>query len=110
MKEPHTEGIAIHSDPESCIVDRKGGGEALTGACMGAVLSREIRKSGALMLLSKAEGNMGGTAIARCYSAPRGRRPAARAEPFCARTGRSRDCPSEMVRRAASGRSETTSR
>ncbi len=36
-----TEGIANHSGPESCAVVRKGGGEALTGVCIGQPLSRE---------------------------------------------------------------------
>ena len=43
MKEPHIKGLATHDDPESCAVARKGGGEALTGAHAGRVLSREIR-------------------------------------------------------------------
>lgn len=42
MKEPHTEGVANHGDPESCADDREVGGEALTGARAGRVLSREI--------------------------------------------------------------------
>ncbi len=42
MKEPYGEGVASHSDPESCDVDRKVGGEALTGARVGWVSSREI--------------------------------------------------------------------
>jgi hypothetical protein len=41
MKEPHGEGIAIRSDPESCVNVRKDGGEALTGAQAGWVPSRE---------------------------------------------------------------------
>jgi hypothetical protein len=35
MKESYIEGIAIHDDPESCVVARKGAGEALTGARAG---------------------------------------------------------------------------
>ena len=42
MREPHGEGIAIRSDPESCVNVREDGGEALTGAHAGWVLSREI--------------------------------------------------------------------
>ena len=42
MKESHGEGVAIHSDPESCVNVRKDAGEALTGAHAGWVLSREI--------------------------------------------------------------------
>lgn len=44
MKEPHVEGLATHDDPESCAVTRKSAGEALTGAPMGWVLSREKLK------------------------------------------------------------------
>ncbi len=57
MKEPHIEGVATHDDPESCVGDREGDGEALTGARTGSVLSRENRKSGAPTPLSEAEGN-----------------------------------------------------
>ncbi len=42
MKEPHREGVAIHSDPESCAGSREGAGEALTGAHAGRALSSEI--------------------------------------------------------------------
>jgi hypothetical protein len=41
MREPYGEGVATHTDPESCADVRKGGGEALTGARAGRVLSRE---------------------------------------------------------------------
>ena len=39
MKELHGEGLAPHTDPESCVDGRKAGGEALTGARAGRVLS-----------------------------------------------------------------------
>lgn len=42
MKESYGEGLAIHTDPESCVIARKGEGEALTGARAGRVLSRDI--------------------------------------------------------------------
>jgi RNA-directed DNA polymerase len=42
MKESYGEDLASHTDPESCTVDRKGGCEALIGACTGGLLSREI--------------------------------------------------------------------
>src|ERR671925_2414736 len=42
MKDSYSEGVAIHTDPESCILVRKGVGEALTGERAGQVLSREI--------------------------------------------------------------------
>jgi hypothetical protein len=44
MKEPYGEGVAIHSDPESCVVVHKGHCEALTGVRLGWVLSREIAR------------------------------------------------------------------
>ena len=59
MKEPYIEGLAAHDDPESCTGPRKSAGEALTGARTGAVLSREIRHTGAPTPLSEAEGHMG---------------------------------------------------
>jgi hypothetical protein len=40
MEEPYGEGLASHTDPESCRVSRKAGPEALTGAHVGGVLSR----------------------------------------------------------------------
>ena len=42
MKESYGEDLASHTDPESCTVAREGGREALTGACAGELLSREI--------------------------------------------------------------------
>ncbi len=57
MKEPYVEGVATHDGPESCVVVRKGGGEALTGVRAGEVLSREIIGSGVPTLLNKAEGH-----------------------------------------------------
>jgi len=42
MKEPYREDVASHSGPESCVVTREGGDEALTGVRVGWVLSREI--------------------------------------------------------------------
>jgi hypothetical protein len=42
MKESYGEGVASHTGPESCVVDREVGGEALTGVRAGRVLSREI--------------------------------------------------------------------
>ena len=41
MKEPYAEGLATHSDPESCGRAREDVSEALTGARTGWLLSRE---------------------------------------------------------------------
>lgn len=110
MKESYIEGVANHDDPESCVADREVRGEALTGACAGTVLSREINHFGVPTLLSEAEGNTGGTAIARCLLTLRGRRPVARTEPLCARTGRSHLFQSWMARRDASERPKAVHR
>jgi hypothetical protein len=42
MEKPYVEEVATHDDPESCTDVREGGGEALTGARAGRVLSREM--------------------------------------------------------------------
>jgi hypothetical protein len=110
MREPHVEGVATHDGPESCVVVRKGEGEALTGVHMGRVLSREIRQSRTPTLLTKAEGNTTGAVIARRQAVLRGRRPLAHVESSCARTGRSPDCPPRMEWRAAPGRPKAGSR
>ena len=47
MREPYTEGLASHGDPESCAGLREEAGEALTGARAGRALSREISIRGA---------------------------------------------------------------
>ena len=60
MKEPYVEGVATHDGPQSCVVVRKGGGEALTGVRAGEILSREINGFGVPTLLNKAEGHTAG--------------------------------------------------
>ena len=45
MKKPYGEGLASHTDPESCVVSREAGHEALTGAHVGGVSSREITEN-----------------------------------------------------------------
>jgi hypothetical protein len=48
MEELYTEGLATYGDPESCVVVREGGGEALTGARAGrAIEPRNHRVRGA---------------------------------------------------------------
>jgi hypothetical protein len=47
MKESYGEGLASHTDPESCVVSREAGHEALTGALAGGVSSiRALAKLG----------------------------------------------------------------
>jgi len=110
MKEPHIEGLATHDGPESCAAAREGAGEVFDRGTRGRGIEPRNQSFRTPTLLSEAEGNTGHIAIARCGPVLRGRRPTARAEPLCARTGRSLGCPSLMVRRAASGRPEAASR
>ena len=42
MQEPHRKGLANHPVPESCVVSREAGCEALTGAHAGGISSCEI--------------------------------------------------------------------
>lgn len=109
MKESYIEGVTTHDDPESCVADREVRGEALTGACTGTVLSREIKQFRMPTLLTEAEGHMDNAVIARRYLILRGRRPVARTEPSHARTGRSHHRPAFVSHRAASGRPEASS-
>jgi RNA-directed DNA polymerase len=57
MKESYRKDLASHPDPESCVGDRKGAGEALTGAHVGPPSSCEIRSSGVPTRFSDAEGH-----------------------------------------------------
>src|SRR5262249_39374094 len=79
MKESYGKDLASHPDPESCVGDRKGAGEALTGAHVGQPSSCEIRSSGVPTPLGEAEGHPGGGDIGKPPSAP------AQSEPLCTR-------------------------
>src|SRR6516165_9071695 len=70
MKESYGKDPASHPDPESCVGDRKGAGEALTGAHAGQPSSCEIRCSGVPMRLSDAEGHTEGGDIGKPPSDP----------------------------------------
>ncbi len=110
MKESYVEGLASHNVPESCGGVRKGAVEALTGARIGRVLSRENTEIRGADAVSGAEGNTERGAMASPAPAPRGPRPLACAESPSARTGRSYYRPVSMVHWAASGRPEATRR
>ena len=74
MKVHCSEGVAIHTDPESCVGDPRGRGEALTGERIGQPLSRESLLRGA-DAVETAEGHTTGGAIASHPPTPRGLRP-----------------------------------
>jgi hypothetical protein len=48
MQESHREGVAIHPDPESCVVVRKGAIEALTGAHAGKGIELRNKEVGTM--------------------------------------------------------------
>ena len=64
MKEPYGEGVASHTDPESCMVSREAGREALTRAHVDGVLRREMTGIRMPTLFIRREGNIGGRVIA----------------------------------------------
>ena len=74
MKVRHGEGVAIHTDPESCGARREARVEALTGECIGQPLSRESLLRGA-DAVETAEGNTEGGVTASRPTTPRGLRP-----------------------------------
>ena len=115
MQEPYIEGLATHDDLESCAggarEQPKAAGEALTEACTGRAMSREITQFGAPTPSPDAQGNTVPSEIASSVLALRGLRPQACAESPCARTGRTTDRPrAEMEARAATGRAQARSR
>ena len=97
MKESYGKDPASHPDPESCVGDRKGAGEALTGAHAGQPSSCEIRRSGVPMRLSDAEGNTEGGAIGKPPLDP------AQSETLCTR-GNSPHGKREIPRAPAGGK------
>lgn len=95
MQESYSEGLAIHTGPESCGYAGNGLFEALTGVHAGWVLSRESLDLifGVPTLSKMSEGNTGRLVMARGVWTLRGRRPHARMETLCTGTGRSRVRP-----------------
>ena len=75
MQVHYGEGVANHTDPESCAVHREACGEALTGERAGQPLSHEIFLIQDADVVTFAEGKTGGCAIASTRTVLRGRRP-----------------------------------
>jgi len=69
------EGVANHTDPESCAVYREVCGEALTGERAGQPLSHEIFLIQDADVVTFAEGKTNGCTIASARTVLRGRRP-----------------------------------
>jgi hypothetical protein len=104
MKEPYGEGVASHTDPESCVVSREAGHEVLIGAHAGRVSSREMTgNQDADLVYSWGRQHR----WARYRERPldlRGQRPLTCMEPPRARTGRPYQCPTRSCDRTGRGR------
>ena len=102
-------GRANHIGPESCASRREVWGEALTGAPMGQVLSRESLLFRDADVVSVTEGSTVGRVIASALPVPRGLRPWHVGETSCPGTGRSQ-VRSPRKGRSAPGRPDGRSR
>jgi hypothetical protein len=104
MKKPYGEGLASHTDPESCVTSRKAGHEALTGAHAGGVLSREMTGNQDADTVYSV-GRQHWWVRYREHSLDlRGQRPPTCMEPPRARTGRPYQRPTRSCARAGRGR------
>ena len=65
MKVHYGEGVATHTGPESCALRREASREALTGVCVGQVVSGESNAVRGADAVVAAEGNRGGSDSAR---------------------------------------------
>ena len=74
MKVHCGEGVATHTDPESCAAAREGISEALTGERTGQPLSRESTLFPGADVVPLTEGNTDGRDIASAQTVRRGRR------------------------------------
>ena len=64
MEELCTEGLATHGDPESCVDDPRGRGEALAGARAGRAIEPRNQILRGADAVQEAEGNIAGGASA----------------------------------------------
>ena len=71
MKVHYGEGVATHTGPESCALRREASREALTGVCVGQVVSGESNVVRGANAVVAAEGNRGGCDSARIRTTPR---------------------------------------
>jgi len=97
MEELCAEGLATHGDPESCVDDPRGRGEALTGARAGRAIEPRNQSDRGADVVVTAEGTIAGGVIASRQGTPRGRRTRACTEPPGTRTGRSHRSPTRLI-------------
>ncbi len=70
MEELYVEGLATHGDPESCVDDPRGRGEALTGARAGRAIEPRNQSSGVPTLSKRWKATLL-AALTRAVSGPR---------------------------------------
>ena len=75
MKVLCSEGVAIHTGPEPCVVAREGRDEASAGECIGQPLSRERNSPRGADAVRRAEGNTDERVNASARTPRRGQRP-----------------------------------
>ena len=104
MKEPRGEGLAGHTDPESCVVSREAGREALTGVHVGGAIEPRNVVNQDADAVTPAERQHRKVRYCEHQLDLRGRRPPACMEPPRARTGRPYQCPTRSCDRDGQGR------
>jgi hypothetical protein len=104
MKEPYGEGLASRTDPESCTASREAEREALTGAHVDGVLSREMTGNQDADTVYSAGRQHWWVRYRELPLDLRGRRPPICMEPPRARTGRPYQCPTRNCDRTGRGR------
>jgi len=70
MRTLYIEGVATHGGPESCVVVRKGAGEALTGVRAGRAIEPRNQENRGAQAVKYVEGNIGGGAMREPPSDP----------------------------------------
>ena len=103
MQVSHSEGLANHTGPESCVGIREDAGEALTGERIGQPSSRESLIFPDADVVEITEGNMG-SAITRAPAQSGVVEDPEHVEALRTGTGRPRVWPADGHRRSASGR------
>src|SRR5215469_10266045 len=100
MKEPYEKGVAIRSAPSFALDAVRSPVKRKQGKRWAGYRASKICNQGA-DAVPTAEGHTPGSVNASCWTALRSRRPHARLETPCTRTGRPRRC---LKRRIATGR------